>query len=79
MISDTASAFYEKRLGLRRTPDSPPGAVVFATQPIPFAVRELLPATDLDAGQPGIGVAVWIKVDTAQALQTSSSQMGSRS
>jgi predicted enzyme related to lactoylglutathione lyase len=65
---DTASAFYEERLGLRRAPASPPGAVVFATQPIPFAVRELLPDTDLDAGQPGLGIAVWINVDAAQAL-----------
>jgi predicted enzyme related to lactoylglutathione lyase len=65
---DTAAAFYEERLGLRRAPASPPGAVVFATQPIPFAVRELLPATDLDAGQPGLGIAVWVKVDAAQAL-----------
>lgn len=65
---DTAAAFYEERLGLRRAPASPPGAVVFASQPIPFAVRELLPATDLDAGQPGLGIAVWVKVDAAQAL-----------
>ena len=64
----TAAAFYEERLGLRRAPASPPGAVVFATQPIPFAVRELLPATDLDAGQPGLGIAVWLRVDAAQAL-----------
>jgi predicted enzyme related to lactoylglutathione lyase len=65
---DTAAAFYEERLGLRRAPASPPGAVVFASQPIPFAVRELLPATDLDAGQPGLGIAVWVKVDDAQTL-----------
>ncbi|MGH2872165.1 MAG: VOC family protein [Solirubrobacteraceae bacterium] len=65
---DIAAAFYEERLGLRRAPASPPGAVVFASQPIPFAVRELLSATDLDAGQPGLGIAVWVKVDGAQAL-----------
>jgi predicted enzyme related to lactoylglutathione lyase len=65
---DTAAAFYEERLGLRRAPASPPGAVVFASQPIPFAVRQMLPATDLHAGQPGLGVAVWVKVDAAQAL-----------
>ena len=65
---DTAAAFYEQRLGLSRAPASPPGAVVFASQPIPLAVRELLPTTDLDAGQPGLGIAVWVKVDGAQAL-----------
>ncbi len=65
---DAAAAFYEERLGLRRAPVSPPGAVVFATEPIPFAVRELLPGTDLDTGRPGLGVAVWLKVGGAQAL-----------
>ena len=65
---DIAAAFYEQRLGLPRAPASPPGAVVFATEPTAFAVRELLPATDLDTGQPGLGVAVWVKVDSAQAL-----------
>ena len=44
------------------------GAVVFATEPIAFAVRERLPTTTFDAGQPGLGVAVWIKVDGAQTL-----------
>jgi predicted enzyme related to lactoylglutathione lyase len=65
---DTAAAFYEQRLGLSRAPASPPGAVVFASRPIPFGVRELLPDTDLDAGQPGLGLAVWVRVDGAQAL-----------
>ena len=37
---DSAAAFYEERLGLRRAPASPPGAVVFASQPIPFAVSD---------------------------------------
>lgn len=65
---DAAGAFYEERVGLNRAPASPPGAVVFATEPIAFAVRERLPDTDLNAGQPGLGIAVWFKVDGAQAL-----------
>jgi DNA-3-methyladenine glycosylase II len=65
---DTAAAFYEDRVGLRRAPASPPGAVVFASEPIPFAVREPLPDTDLDSGQPGLGIALWLKVDDGQAL-----------
>ena len=65
---DTAAAFYEDRVGLRRAPASPPGAVVFASEPIPFAVREPLPDTDLDSGQPGLGIALWLKVDDAQSL-----------
>ena len=65
---DTAAAFYEERLGLRRAPASPPGAVVFASEPIPLAVRETLPDTDLDGGQPGLGVALGLGVDDAHAL-----------
>ena len=65
---NAAAAFYEERVGLRRAPASPPHAVVFATEPIAFAVRESVPDTDLDGGQPGLGVAVWVKVDAAGAL-----------
>jgi predicted enzyme related to lactoylglutathione lyase len=66
---EAAAAFYENRLGLRRAPASPPGAVVFATAPIPFAIREALPGVNLDtAGRPGLGVALWLKADDAQAL-----------
>ncbi len=64
-----AAAFYETQLGLRRAPASPPGAVVFATTPIPLAVREPLPGVNLDAaGRPGAGVALWLKADDTQAL-----------
>ena len=30
-----SARFYTERLGLRRAPASPPGAVVFATEPVP--------------------------------------------
>jgi predicted enzyme related to lactoylglutathione lyase len=66
---EAAAAFYEKRLGLRRDPAGPPHAVVFATAPIPFAVREPLPGVDLEAApRPGLGVALWFKADDAQRL-----------
>lgn len=66
---EAAAAFYEKHLGLRRTPASPPGAVVFATEPVAFAVREPLPGVDLDAVErPGVGVALWWRTSDAQAL-----------
>lgn len=65
---ERAAAFYEQRLGLRRVPASPPGAIVFATEPIPFAVREPLPGVDLDGGRPGLGVALWLGADDAQSL-----------
>lgn len=63
-----AADFYEQRVGLRRASVSPPGAVVFATEPIAFAVREPLPGLDLDAGRPGLGVGLWLRADDAQSL-----------
>jgi catechol 2,3-dioxygenase-like lactoylglutathione lyase family enzyme len=63
-----ATAFYEQTLGLRRAASSPPGAVVFATEPIPLAVREPLPGTDLDSGQPGLGVALWLRAHDTQSI-----------
>jgi len=67
---DRAAEFYESRLGLGRLPTSPPGAVVFDTTPISFAVREPLPGVDLDAAtpRPGLGVALWLHADDAQTL-----------
>ncbi len=67
---ERAAEFYETRLGLKRTPVPSSGAVVFDTQPASFAVREPLPGVDLDAARPnpGIGVALWLHADDAQAL-----------
>jgi predicted enzyme related to lactoylglutathione lyase len=67
---ERAATFYETHLGLRRIPSGPPGAVVFDTAPASFAVREPLPGVDLDAARPrpGIGVALWLHADDAQAL-----------
>ncbi len=66
---ERAAAFYEAHLGLRRVTPAPPGAVVFDTTPVSFAVREPLPGVDLDAAtpRPGVGVAVWMHADDAQA------------
>ncbi|WP_149205178.1 VOC family protein [Actinotalea subterranea] len=65
-----SAQFYETHLGLRRAPMSPPGAVVFDTAPIAFAVREPLPGVDLDAAspRPGLGVALWLHATDAQEL-----------
>ena len=67
---DRSAAFSETRLGVRRLPSSPPGAVVFATDPLALAVREPLPGVDLDAASPhpGVGVPLWLHADDAQAL-----------
>lgn len=56
-----SQAFYEHYLGLRRSPAGPPHAVVFDTQPIAFALRDIVPGTELSAGpRPGTGVAIWL-------------------
>ena len=65
---EAAAAFYESQLGLTRAPVSPPGAVVFTTSPVPFAVRAPLPGVDLTSGQPGLGVALWMAASDTQAL-----------
>jgi catechol 2,3-dioxygenase-like lactoylglutathione lyase family enzyme len=65
---ERAATFYEQKLGLKRAASSPPGAVVFATEPIALALREPLPATDLDRGQPGLGVALWLRTQEAQSV-----------
>jgi len=69
---ERAAAFYEERLGLLRAPFSPPHAVVFATSPVPFAVRDTQPDVDLDAVvRPGVGVALWLHSTDAQVLHDS--------
>ena len=55
---DASQAFYEQYLGLTRSPAGPPHAVVFETTPIAFALRTVVPGTDLaSVAQPGIGAA----------------------
>jgi predicted enzyme related to lactoylglutathione lyase len=75
---ERAAVFYETKLGLHRQPFSPPGAVVFDTTPVPFAVREPLPGVDLDAASPhpGVGVALWLHADNAQAVHDSLASAG---
>lgn len=63
-----SAEFYSSQLGLQRLAGVPPGVVAFETATIPFAVREPLPGTDLDAGPPGLGVSVSLRVDDARAL-----------
>ncbi len=64
-----SQAFYEQYLGLVRSPTGPPHAVVFATLPIAFALRDVVPGTDLAAVvQPGIGAAIWLHATEVQAM-----------
>lgn len=63
----TSKQFYLQQLGLELAPHSPPNAVVFRTEPVPFAIRE--PAVDLDASpRLGWGVALWFLADDADTL-----------
>jgi predicted enzyme related to lactoylglutathione lyase len=63
----SSAAFYEKYLGFTRQA-GPPHAVVFATTPASFAVREPLPGVDLDAGPLGSGVGVWMHAPEAGTI-----------
>jgi predicted enzyme related to lactoylglutathione lyase len=61
-----SQAFYERYLGLVRSQAGPPHAVVFETRPIAFALREVVPGTDLS--QPGSGAAIWLHATDVQAI-----------
>jgi predicted enzyme related to lactoylglutathione lyase len=56
---EISKLFYMEHLQLSLADQSPPGAVVFKTSPIPFAIRTA--AIDLSAApQLGWGVAIWL-------------------
>lgn len=64
---DASTAFYTGMLGLVPTPQSPPGAVVFDTTPVAFAIRE--PLVDLDeVTRLGWGMSLWMSCDDTDAL-----------
>lgn len=72
---EVSARFYEEELGLKRVSQGPPNAVVFQTEPIPFAVRE--PAVDLDAVERlGWGVALWMRCDDSGELCASLRESG---
>ncbi len=72
---EALARFYETALGLKRVPASPPGAVVFATTTIPFAIRK--PLLDLgDSSIPGAGVSLWLHCDDATALHRALTDQG---
>ena len=74
---EASAAFYEQHLGLVRSPAGPPHAVVFATQPIAFAVRDLAPGVDLDsAPQPGLGIGMWLHAEGVQAIHDGLAAIG---
>ena len=72
---DAARTFYTKVVGLKVAPNSPPGAVVFDTRPIPFAVRTPLVGLKGTDGL-GEGIAIWFGCDDADALHDQLVQHG---
>ena len=70
---EASKAFYVERMGLTPSPQSPPGAVVFKTEPVPFGIRK--PLVDLDAtGLLGWGVSLWIAATDADVLHAQLSE-----
>jgi len=66
---NASQAFYEQYLGLVRSQAGPPHAVVFETKPIAFALRDVVPGTDLSSvAQPGIGAAIWLHATDTQDI-----------
>src|SRR3954451_14480718 len=64
-----SQAFYEQYLGLVRSPAGPPHSVVYETKPIAFALRDVVPGTDLaSVAQPGIGAAIWLHATDVQGI-----------
>jgi catechol 2,3-dioxygenase-like lactoylglutathione lyase family enzyme len=76
---DASQRFYEQYLGLVRSQAGPPHAVVFETTPIAFALRDILPGTDLASlEQPGIGAAIWLHATDVQAIHDALAADGHR-
>ena len=72
---EDSRAFYIDKIGLKPLPQNPPGAIVFSTQPVPFAIRT--PMVDLDAtSKLGWGVSLWIAATDADAVHNNLVQAG---
>jgi catechol 2,3-dioxygenase-like lactoylglutathione lyase family enzyme len=72
---EKSRVFWTEKIGLKPAPKSPPGAVVFATKPIPFAITT--PKVDLKASSHlGWGVALWMHAENADALCKTMKQKG---
>lgn len=64
---DAGLTFYRDVVGLTPSAKAPPGAIVFETHPIPFAVRTPIADFD-DTARLGVGIAIWFGCDDADAL-----------
>ena len=59
--------FYMEVFGFEAAAQSPPGAIVFKTEPIPLALRERLRPLP-ETGPLGVGMVLWIACPDADAL-----------
>lgn len=68
-VRDLAASrkYYTDVFGFAEAPASPPGAVVFKTEPIALALRAPLRALP-EAGPLGIGMVLWIACADADVL-----------
>jgi len=66
---EASSKFYKTYLGLTQSPAGPPHAVVFESETITFALRDLIPGTVLGPdAKPGLGIALWLLAPNAQEI-----------
>lgn len=68
-VRDLAASrkFYMEVFGFESALQSPPGAVVFKTEPIPLALRERLRPLP-ETGPLGVGMVLWIACPDADVL-----------
>jgi predicted enzyme related to lactoylglutathione lyase len=68
-VRDLAASrkFYVETFGFELSAHCPPGAVIFNTAPIPFALREPLRALP-ETGSLGVGMVLWIACADADSL-----------
>src|ERR1700693_4873145 len=64
---EASKTFYVEQIGLTPSAHNPPGAVVFNTKPVPFAIRT--PMVDRGAtSKLGWGMSLWVAATDADAL-----------
>ncbi|MES2163976.1 MAG: VOC family protein [Pseudomonadota bacterium] len=68
-VRDLAASrkYYVEIFGFEVSEHCPPGAVIFKTEPIPFALREPVRALP-ETGALGVGMALWLACTDADAL-----------
>jgi len=72
---EVSRAFYVDKVGLTAATENPPGAIVFQTEPTPFAIR--MPLVNLDAtSKLGWGISLWMAAMDADVLHARLAEAG---